>query len=148
MLVSNAAFQMNRDATTDIPDEEWDRTIATNLSAFFHLAKAAVPHMPSGSSIIGSLDRVDAGAEPGGQRRVVDRIHLSLGSPTTYCRPVGPVRVHHCRSVSVQDRLLPDRQRGKAGVRAAGPDEGPSAGHRSGPARTGPRWRAARRSST
>ena len=54
VLVSNAAFQMNRDSITDIPDEEWDQTIATNLSAFFHLAKAAVPHMKSGASIIGS----------------------------------------------------------------------------------------------
>jgi NAD(P)-dependent dehydrogenase (short-subunit alcohol dehydrogenase family) len=54
VLVSNAAFQMNRDSITDIPDEEWDRTIATNLSAFFHLTKAAVPHMKSGASIIGS----------------------------------------------------------------------------------------------
>ena len=54
VLVSNAAFQMNRDSITDIPDDEWDRTIATNLSAFFHLAKAAVPHMKAGSSTIGS----------------------------------------------------------------------------------------------
>ena len=54
VLVSNAAFQMSRELITDIPDEEWDRTIATNLSAFFHLTKAAVPHMPPGGSIIGS----------------------------------------------------------------------------------------------
>ncbi|TWV34398.1 SDR family oxidoreductase [Streptomyces misionensis] len=54
VLVSNAAFQMTHDSLTDIPDEEWDRTLAVNLSAFFHLAKAAVPHMRPGSSIIGS----------------------------------------------------------------------------------------------
>jgi len=54
VLVSNAAFQMTHDSLTDIPDEEWDRTLAINLSAFFHLAKAAVPHMQPGSSIIGS----------------------------------------------------------------------------------------------
>ncbi|WP_372698216.1 glucose 1-dehydrogenase [Arthrobacter sp. JSM 101049] len=54
ILVSNAAFQMSRDSLADIPDEEWDRTLATNLSAFFHLAKAAVPHMPRGGSIIGT----------------------------------------------------------------------------------------------
>lgn len=54
VLVSNAAFQMDRPTLEEIPDEEWDRTIATNLSAFFHLAKAAVPHMGPGSSIIGS----------------------------------------------------------------------------------------------
>ena len=54
ILVSNAAFQMTRESLEEIPDEEWDHTIATNLSAFFHLAKAAVPHMKPGSSIIGS----------------------------------------------------------------------------------------------
>jgi NAD(P)-dependent dehydrogenase (short-subunit alcohol dehydrogenase family) len=54
VLVSNAAFQMTHDSIEEIPDEEWDYTLATNLSALFHLAKAAVPHMKPGSSIIGS----------------------------------------------------------------------------------------------
>ena len=54
VLVNNAAFQMTRNSLEEIPDEEWDHTIATNLSAFFHLTKAAVPHMRSGSAIIGS----------------------------------------------------------------------------------------------
>jgi NAD(P)-dependent dehydrogenase (short-subunit alcohol dehydrogenase family) len=54
VLVSNAAFQMTYETLEDVPDDEWDRTLATNLSAFFHLAKAAVPHMSEGSSIIGS----------------------------------------------------------------------------------------------
>jgi NAD(P)-dependent dehydrogenase (short-subunit alcohol dehydrogenase family) len=54
VLVNNAAFQMTHDTVEEIPDEEWDRTIAINLSAFFHLVKAALPHMSSGASIIGS----------------------------------------------------------------------------------------------
>jgi len=54
VLVSNAAFQMSRDSLEEIPDEEWDRTMAVNLSAFFHLTKAALPHMGPGSSIIGT----------------------------------------------------------------------------------------------
>jgi NAD(P)-dependent dehydrogenase (short-subunit alcohol dehydrogenase family) len=54
VLVSNAAFQMTHDTIEEIPDEEWDHTFATNVSAFFHLVKAALPHMSSGSSIIGS----------------------------------------------------------------------------------------------
>lgn len=54
ILVSNAAFQMSRESLEEIPDAEWDHTLATNLSAFFHLAKAAVPHMPRGASIIGT----------------------------------------------------------------------------------------------
>jgi NAD(P)-dependent dehydrogenase (short-subunit alcohol dehydrogenase family) len=52
VLVSNAAFQMTHDSIEEIPDEEWDYTLATNLSAMFHLVKAAVPHMVAGSSII------------------------------------------------------------------------------------------------
>jgi hypothetical protein len=54
ILVNNAAFQMNHESLHEIPDDEWDYTVATNLSAFFHLAKAAVPHMEPGSSIIGT----------------------------------------------------------------------------------------------
>jgi NAD(P)-dependent dehydrogenase (short-subunit alcohol dehydrogenase family) len=54
VLVSNAAFQMSHEKVTDIPDDEWDYTIATNLSAFFHLVKASLPHMGAGSSIIAS----------------------------------------------------------------------------------------------
>lgn len=52
VLVHNAAFQMTHEALEDIPDDEWDYTIATNLSAYFHLAKSAVPHMSKGSTII------------------------------------------------------------------------------------------------
>jgi NAD(P)-dependent dehydrogenase (short-subunit alcohol dehydrogenase family) len=54
VLVINAAYQMTHESLEEIPDEEWDHTIATNLSAMFHLCKAAVPHMESGASIIGS----------------------------------------------------------------------------------------------
>jgi NAD(P)-dependent dehydrogenase (short-subunit alcohol dehydrogenase family) len=54
ILVANAAYQMTRTSLEDIPDDEWDYTFATNVSAMFHLCKAAVPHMGPGSSIIGS----------------------------------------------------------------------------------------------
>jgi NAD(P)-dependent dehydrogenase (short-subunit alcohol dehydrogenase family) len=54
VLVNNAAYQMTRETLEDIPDEEWDYTFATNISAMFHLSKAAMPHMAPGSSIIGS----------------------------------------------------------------------------------------------
>jgi len=54
VLVNNAAFQMTHKTLEEISDEEWDYTIATNLSAMFHLCKAALPHMKAGASIIGS----------------------------------------------------------------------------------------------
>jgi NAD(P)-dependent dehydrogenase (short-subunit alcohol dehydrogenase family) len=54
ILVNNAAYQMTRESLEEIPDDEWDHTFATNVSALFHLCKAAVPHMGPGSSIIAS----------------------------------------------------------------------------------------------
>jgi len=54
VLVTNAAFQMSHSSLEEISDSEWDYTVATNLSAMFHLCKAAVPHMRPGSSIIGT----------------------------------------------------------------------------------------------
>ncbi|WP_019544238.1 SDR family oxidoreductase [Streptomyces sulphureus] len=63
VLVNNAAFQMTHDSIEDVPDEEWDRTLAINISAFFHLTKAAVPHMEPGAAIIGSTS-VNSDAPP------------------------------------------------------------------------------------
>ncbi|MGY1695910.1 SDR family oxidoreductase [Geodermatophilus sp. SYSU D00814] len=54
VLVNNAAFQMTHETLEEVPDEEWDHTLATNLTAMFVLCKDAVPHMPSGGSIINS----------------------------------------------------------------------------------------------
>ena len=54
VLVSNAAFQMSHPDIAEVSDEEWDHTFATNVSAMFHLVKAALPHLRPGSSIIGS----------------------------------------------------------------------------------------------
>jgi NAD(P)-dependent dehydrogenase (short-subunit alcohol dehydrogenase family) len=52
VLVNNAAFQMSHESIEDIPDDEWDYTFQVNITAMFHLCKAAVKHMPRGSSII------------------------------------------------------------------------------------------------
>ncbi|ORV85298.1 NAD(P)-dependent oxidoreductase [Mycobacterium interjectum] len=54
ILVNNAAYQMMHKSLDEISDEEWDYTFRLNVGAYFHLAKAAVPHMKPGSSIIGS----------------------------------------------------------------------------------------------
>lgn len=52
VLVNNAAFQMTRESLEEIPDEEWDYTFQVNITAMFHICKAAVKHMKPGSSII------------------------------------------------------------------------------------------------
>ncbi|OBJ83946.1 NAD(P)-dependent oxidoreductase [Mycobacterium gordonae] len=54
VLVNNAAYQMTHETLEEISDEEWDHTFRLNVGAYFYLAKAALPHMGSGSSIIGS----------------------------------------------------------------------------------------------
>ncbi len=54
ILVNNAAYQMSHDSIEEISDEEWDYTVAVNLSAMFTLTKDAIPHMPPGGSIINS----------------------------------------------------------------------------------------------
>lgn len=52
VLVNNAAFQMTRESLEEIPDDEWDYTFQVNITAMFHICKAAVKHMKPGSSII------------------------------------------------------------------------------------------------
>jgi NAD(P)-dependent dehydrogenase (short-subunit alcohol dehydrogenase family) len=52
ILVNNAAFQMTHDSIDEISDEEWQRTFNTNIHAQFYLTKAALKHMPPGSSIL------------------------------------------------------------------------------------------------
>ncbi|WP_040336563.1 glucose 1-dehydrogenase [Candidatus Blastococcus massiliensis] len=54
ILVNNAAYQMSHDSLEEISDEEWDHTVAVNLSAMFTLTKDAIPHMGPGASIINS----------------------------------------------------------------------------------------------
>jgi len=52
ILVNNAAHQMTFDSLEEITDEEWNKTLAVNLSAMFFITKAALPHMQPGSSVI------------------------------------------------------------------------------------------------
>lgn len=52
VLVNNAAFQRTYSSIQDITADEWDETFRTNIYAAFFLSKAAITHMPPGSSII------------------------------------------------------------------------------------------------
>jgi NAD(P)-dependent dehydrogenase (short-subunit alcohol dehydrogenase family) len=52
ILVNNAAFQRTYASIEDITEAEWDETFRTNIYAPFFLAKAAVPHMKPGSTVI------------------------------------------------------------------------------------------------
>ncbi|WP_101841990.1 SDR family oxidoreductase [Halobacillus sp. Marseille-P3879] len=52
ILVNNLAVQFIQNRFTDISDEQWHTTFATNIHPFFYMTKAAVPHMKAGGSII------------------------------------------------------------------------------------------------
>ena len=52
LLVNNAAFQEHVEDFEDLTEAHFDRTLKTNLYGYFHMAKAAVPHMKPGSAIV------------------------------------------------------------------------------------------------
>lgn len=52
ILVNNAAEQYDWDDVTQIPDDQWHRTFQTNIHSHFYMAKAALPHMKEGDTII------------------------------------------------------------------------------------------------
>jgi NAD(P)-dependent dehydrogenase (short-subunit alcohol dehydrogenase family) len=52
ILVNNAAFQEHAESFEDLSEEQFDLTIKTNLYGYFHMAKAAVPHMKAGGAIV------------------------------------------------------------------------------------------------
>ena len=52
VLVNNAAFQQHAGAIEEIDDARFATTLDTNIGGYFRMARAAVPHMKPGSSII------------------------------------------------------------------------------------------------
>ncbi|MGO4377545.1 SDR family oxidoreductase [Pseudoduganella sp. RAF53_2] len=52
VLVNNAAYQEHAAKLEDISEERFDLTMKTNIYGYFHMAKAALPHMKKGASII------------------------------------------------------------------------------------------------
>jgi len=52
ILVNNAAFQEHVNQFEDLSEEHFDLTVKTNLYGYFYMAKAAVPEMKNGSSIV------------------------------------------------------------------------------------------------
>ncbi len=65
ILVNNAAFQVHTADIEDLTDEHFDETLKTNLYGYFYMAKAAIPHLASGSAIIntGSVTGLEGSKE-------------------------------------------------------------------------------------
>jgi NAD(P)-dependent dehydrogenase (short-subunit alcohol dehydrogenase family) len=52
ILVNNAAFQEHAASLEDITEERLDETLRTNVHGYFHMARAALPHLREGACII------------------------------------------------------------------------------------------------
>ena len=52
ILVNNAAFQKHRSSPEEVSLEQWDRTFKTNIYGYFHMVKAALPHLGQGACIL------------------------------------------------------------------------------------------------
>ena len=52
ILVNNAAFQQHARSLEDLTDERLEETLQTNIFGYFHMARAALPHLKKGASII------------------------------------------------------------------------------------------------
>jgi len=52
VLVNNAAFQEHADSLEALSEEHLDMTMRTNVYGYFHMARAALAHLPRGGCII------------------------------------------------------------------------------------------------
>lgn len=52
ILVNNSAFQQHQEGLDEVTEEQWDTTFKTNIYGYFHMTKAALPHLKAGATII------------------------------------------------------------------------------------------------
>lgn len=108
ILVNNAAFQEHENDIEKLSDEHFDRTLKTNLYGYFYLARAAIPHLPYGGSIImtgsvtglqGSKELLDYSMTKGGihafarslSSHLIDRgIRVNVIAPGPVWTPLNP----------------------------------------------------------
>ncbi|MFD1296526.1 MULTISPECIES: SDR family oxidoreductase [Lysobacter] len=68
VLVNNAAFQEHSASLEELREEHLQETLQTNIGGYFHMARAALPHLGEGASII------NTGSETGlfGSKELLD----------------------------------------------------------------------------
>ena len=88
VLVNNAAYQKVQQSVLDISDEQFRRTLETNLFGYFYMIKAALPHLKGGDAIIntgsivgetGNQELLDYTASKGGIHALTRSLALQLG---------------------------------------------------------------------
>lgn len=52
IVVNNVAYQEPKESLEDISTEQWERTVRTNITSFFLVTRAALPHLQRGAAII------------------------------------------------------------------------------------------------
>jgi NAD(P)-dependent dehydrogenase (short-subunit alcohol dehydrogenase family) len=86
-LVNNAAYQKHRSKPEDVSLAQWDRTFKTNIYGYFHMVRAALPHLADGACILntgsitgleGSAGLLDYAATKGAIHAFTKSLALSL----------------------------------------------------------------------
>ncbi|MDF5752803.1 SDR family oxidoreductase [Spongiactinospora sp. TRM90649] len=52
IVVNNVAYQSPVDSLEELDEEQWERTFAVNITSYYRVTKAALPHLREGSAII------------------------------------------------------------------------------------------------
>ena len=115
VLVNNAGIRYIR-KVLETTDEEWQRTISTNLGGVFYMTRAVAPQMiargggcvvniASMSGVIGQLGRAAYGASKGGVLQLTRSLAVELG-PTIRVNSVAPGYVAGTGMMKEVDRDL------------------------------------------
>jgi NAD(P)-dependent dehydrogenase (short-subunit alcohol dehydrogenase family) len=127
VLYNNAAVQMSG-RLTECTDDEWDLTIATNLSAIFWACRAAIPHMLAGEGgriintssvlgLIGSEGYAAYGAAKAGLVALTRQIAVEYG-PAVRANVIAPGSIDTPRFRKVLDQFGDDAERFVEGLQA------------------------------
>jgi NAD(P)-dependent dehydrogenase (short-subunit alcohol dehydrogenase family) len=112
VLVNNAAYQSNVESIDELTEDQWDRTFRTNIYGYFHMAKAALPHMKRGACIIntgsitgleGSKDLLDYSATKGAIHAFTKSLAQNLVDKGIRVNCVAPGPVWTPLNVTAQD---------------------------------------------
>jgi 3-oxoacyl-[acyl-carrier protein] reductase len=130
VLYNNAAVQMSG-RLVDCTEDDWDLTIATNLSAIFWACRAAIPHMLAGDGgsiintssvlgLIGSEGYVAYGAAKAGLVALTRQIAVEYG-PTIRANIIAPGSIDTPRFRKVLDTFGGDAERFVEGLKTTIP---------------------------